>query len=87
MGKQSVLTKVVVNARWSSMAGFTQNRFYYVTYIIEFLFSANFASYPIAVIKFKTSVISLSPACKLSQVVDIYGALWTAFNALSVLVL
>ena len=84
MGKQSVLTKVVVNARWSSMAGFTQNRFYYVTYIIEFLFSA---SYPIAVIKFKTSVISLSPACKLSQVVDIYGALWTAFNALSVLVL
>ena len=28
MGKQSVLTKVVVNARWSSMAGVAQNRFY-----------------------------------------------------------
>ena len=25
MGKQSVLTKVVVNARWSSMAGVAQN--------------------------------------------------------------
>jgi len=28
MGKQSVITKVVVNARWSSMAGVAQNRFY-----------------------------------------------------------
>ena len=26
--KQSVLTKVVVNARWSSMAGVAKNRFY-----------------------------------------------------------
>jgi len=32
MGKQSVLTTVVVNARWSSMAVVAQNRFYCIGY-------------------------------------------------------
>jgi len=31
MGKQSVLTKLVINARWSSMAGVAQDRFYCTT--------------------------------------------------------
>ena len=39
MGKQSVLTKVVINARWSSMAGVAQNRFYCIPFssLIRFL--------------------------------------------------